>query len=113
MSHTPGPWAVKGTEPLIAARVGTGDAAVISRIAHPECGYVHIDDYVERDSNARLIAAAPELLEACRTAHDYTWDKAKGTETAPPAWIRDNLKAAIAKATGTNEQEECPCKLNS
>lgn len=54
--HTPGPWQIQGEEIHSAEYV---------------LGAVYgIDDYseedTEADANARLIAAAPELLQACQ-----------------------------------------------
>lgn len=55
MSHTPGPWAVGDKRgvwvgPVVMANDGQRGVAFV-------CG--------ESDANARLIAAAPDLLEAC------------------------------------------------
>jgi hypothetical protein len=44
------------------------------------------------EANARLIAAAPDLLEACRLAEQY-----RGM-VGSPTWLK--LRDAIAKATG-------------
>jgi hypothetical protein len=53
----------------------------------------------ETDANARLIAAAPELLEALRMVRDADDDCHKdGLSTMPPA-ARATIDAAIAKAT--------------
>lgn len=46
----------------------------------------------EAKANQRLIAAAPELLEACKLASDYT-------DSLPPK-IMEVIKEAIAKAEG-------------
>jgi hypothetical protein len=46
----------------------------------------------ESAANARLIAAAPELLEALRTALDASWNGPM------PDHARDKARAAIAKA---------------
>jgi len=63
------------------------------------------DDWVLRggikcnEANARLIAAAPELLEACKAFADYI--------SGPTSWTQDqedalvtSVHSAIAKATG-------------
>lgn len=52
MKHTSGPWQVNGSE--ITAR-GAWMLTVCS---------------VGRDANARLIAASPDLLKACKLLHD-------------------------------------------
>ena len=48
----------------------------------------------ETIANARLIAAAPELLEALQTFPGFTDDATVGD-----AWI-EKMRAAIARATG-------------
>lgn len=50
----------------------------------------------QAEANARLIAAAPELLEACRLAVEQNWGQPKGV-TVPAL---DPIRAAIAKAEG-------------
>jgi hypothetical protein len=59
MSHTPGPWVIDETDSSssIVQTVKTGFAVH----EHPEWG--SINSRVEIRENARLIAAAPELLE--------------------------------------------------
>ena len=51
----------------------------------------------ERDANARLIAAAPELLECCRWMLDL-YDC--GSWAQPPGEYLPALRAAVARATG-------------
>ncbi len=58
-AHTPGPWKavdVRGTVRLVT---GTGNALIELKPASAEGGASY-------DANARLIAAAPEMLEALR-----------------------------------------------
>lgn len=84
-AHTPGPWTIypetDGTD--ICAVDYTPGLPIRQIIARPDRGANWI-------ANARLIAAAPELLEACRKAL-YAL---KGREH--DQFLRD----AIAKATG-------------
>lgn len=56
LSHTPGPWYVAGLNSLAVMAGERPDQDVVC----------HIDGGFEKqyDANARLIAAAPELLEA-------------------------------------------------
>lgn len=84
--HTPGPWRAKpGGESVLA---GTG---VICRTPTP--------DSIERLANARLIAAAPGLLEALLAClpdlEHYTATHGPGPDTRLAS-----AKAAIAKALG-------------
>jgi hypothetical protein len=83
MPHTPGPW--RSTDKRCGA-TNVPDAFVISADGTQICR--HLD----RFEDARLIAAAPELLAACRAAlANFGGD----TEVA------DMLRAAVAKAEGT------------
>lgn len=85
--HTPGPWSLSGANTVhgadcIVAFVGTADEEV-RRLSG------------ERQSaDARLIAAAPDLLAALNAALAYL--VMAGTDHAEPT--RDAIRAAIAKA---------------
>lgn len=91
--HTPGPWKVgrvplrlevdESPIPIIYTHDGGLEIAQV-RTSAPEPG--------ERETNARLIAAAPELLEALHKIHS---NAAESVE-----WIRRVADAAIAKAEG-------------
>jgi hypothetical protein len=92
--HTPGPWKQNGPE--IYAPEAYRHGSQFYDIAH---SVNYMDD--EGTANAHLIAAAPELLEACKTAAELI-------ERLPElpnheGWgcrILAQCKAAIAKATG-------------
>jgi hypothetical protein len=89
-THTPGPWTY-GYEPTLNRHVvRAGFAGERSICVSYGAG---LKTY-EAAANARLIAAAPEMLEALRAVADY-W--AGGD--VPPA-IDAAMRAAIAKATG-------------
>src|SRR5262245_27459469 len=69
-AHTPGPWLVKGW----SRDDGQGDLQVGAERCGPGCISALVVSqgdtpgaFSEQDANARLIAAAPELLEACRS----------------------------------------------
>lgn len=64
MSHTPGPWHVEGVG--INALVGAGINGVIVAVRHRLRG-------AESEANMRLIAAAPELLEALEALLNFVW----------------------------------------
>ena len=79
--HTPGPWTVERDGPNRKWLINAEDFAVATcdgAIRHQE-------------ADARLIAAAPELLEALK------WT-ARALDAEHPAAIK--ARAAIAKATG-------------
>lgn len=92
--HTPGPWEVmfagsskagqpfKIDEAYVYAPNTQDDTAICADIIDPVTQEIS-------EANARLIAAAPDLLEACQLALDSD-DKA----------VRRFLRAAIAKAKG-------------
>ena len=99
--HTPGDWQVAGTvgedEHL---HIQTSDWGL--RIVDGVCGSTRD----ERRANARLIAAAPDLLDALR--HYYDLHHSPGaSEIAPGTWAycHANAKAAIAKATTTTQEK--------
>ena len=84
--HTPGPWSIDKEERwVIHEPEGKSGTLVV-----PE---IYLDDD-EAIANARLIAAAPELLEALESFPGFLC----GTESGD-AWI-DQMRAAIAKARG-------------
>ena len=96
--HTPGPWEV-GTEwngkPRLMVRSKEGESSF--EIA------VLLGNYDERESNARLIACAPEMLEALRNSHMHELD---GPMPDGFSWEEHQQKAPggpvcalIAKAT--------------
>ena len=100
-AHTPGPWRTYSYSDSASARQWTVGTPGGDRIA----------DNIERgkptdeaEANARLIAAAPELLEACKSALRYyemfrDSSPMGDTELDDIAWI----KAAILAATGGGE----------
>lgn len=95
--HTPGPWRYEagrdGRPPYVIRRT--------------EGGFVVVGMTADRqEADARLIAAAPELLEALQKLLDLQvakkeleyLDKGIGTKTPNAAWLE--ARAAVAKARG-------------
>jgi hypothetical protein len=88
--HTPGPWSI---DPYLGV-VACGRIIALTGV---DAGF-------HRDANARLIAAAPDLLEVLKKSREgiesmTTWEHADD----PARPFSDCLKlidAAIAKATG-------------
>ncbi len=97
--HTPGPW--------MAGQIGEKDIPIFAQGKDIGNVYGGEVDYSEFCSNARLIAAAPEMLEALEAMLDAFGVMRKagvnvlGFETAVEARIKAH--AAIAKATGGAE----------
>lgn len=117
--HSPGPWHVSDHYDAPGAIIAADgypvaeveDTSILEgwdqlrepkdrrkRLGHwshsPGEAYIERSD-VEVLANARLIAAAPDLLEACTRAAEWLMRFGAGPENV--AW----LHAAIAKATGT------------
>ena len=94
--YTPGPW--------VADRVRVGysvmDAKCLGYVVQPS------DDEgrygtIMTEANARLIAAAPELLEALMELVDEA--EMGGSSRAQWDAMRDRARAAITKATGDTQ----------
>lgn len=101
-AHTPGPWVVDAT---YLSEVQTADNLSIASCWHKHADGAEITvtgvlpcDLAESAANARLIAAAPDLLEACR-AGLYVAEAEGANATAAI------IRAAIAKATTTEQGE--------
>jgi hypothetical protein len=91
VEHTPGPWALKiGSADLREMSEIVKASDKIWRIAYAMREWSNTQQQAEDDANARLIAAAPELLEAAIYA---TCPKCDHNRC-------ENLRRAIAKAEG-------------
>lgn len=109
MKHTPGPWTV-GTSRALAYD-SRGDVCDERIYISPDpkisanmiCQVGGLRDR-NTEANARLISAAPELLEACKAALKIieAEQEACGIYTAHTNIIR----AAIAKAEGRDDDEQ-------
>lgn len=92
-AHTPGPWEIDG----IAVVGGGQDICFMGEFAQyagdrPRMAPNH-------EPNARLIAAAPDLLMAAK-AVVIRWDTPIWKDAEHTAQVIDLLREAIAKATG-------------
>ena len=101
LKNTPGPWSYKihgaTNSPMITA-AGLNIAVLFRTTIHPS-------DEDQSLANARLIAAAPDLLEAAKEACRALWntaevERSEGREdgTFNKAWTA--LSAAVLKAQG-------------
>lgn len=101
-SHTPGPWHVETEHPANVAVGGhrsNGECRVLTT-----CGIISQsgDTPSRQKANARLIAAAPELLLALRIASVLLWKNSKNLRSPNPLDIDEAfalMTAAISKAT--------------
>lgn len=113
-AHTPGPWRVF-TTPDGRRVIGVGDR---TGGGITDQGDVSTNDQgvwrsgKEKLANARLIAAAPDLLEALKDCLAALTDPVVGTIYGDdPDWYRkvndaaDKAAAAVAKATSTEQGE--------
>jgi len=103
-AHTPGPWEVRRIEASRPTQLVY--CQILPAVARKPKALAYAGVYGKRadgsgpdepgqpeeecEANAKLIAAAPELLEACKQALDWLED-----EGAP---VAEQLRAAIAKA---------------
>lgn len=97
-THTPGPWLVDRQEPGELWIAGAGRT-------HPVCMVTGAGFVTERDeADARLIAAAPDMLAALALALPIIGDRAAGGRMLTPhqyaADAFQKINAAIARATG-------------
>ncbi len=99
--HTPGPWKplnmFMGLTPSVGAMGKQGGFDICPEVVSGIYGSVE-----ESQANARLIAAAPDLLEACQLIlanMEDTEDTGTDRECGEYEDIK-KLRAAIAKATG-------------
>lgn len=100
MKHTTGEWKVVAEEQdelAVAIDFGTSDTGYLYIATIHEVGY---PDSLETLPNAYLIAAAPELLDACqRVRHwlDVKWERPLSEAESAILLI---LEKAVSKATG-------------
>lgn len=107
--HTPGPWDIDRNNShlcTIATIHGCKNNDWVEIWSPNKLGQEGISEEVN-EANARLIAAAPELLEACKKAKlaletcDDKYGKDYNTDKVDVA--TECLETAIAKAGGSND----------
>jgi hypothetical protein len=96
--HTPGPWRTSGGG-VIADSYGWKGAIIApaGTITHKDLDNGMYDN-LRGEANARLIAAAPDLLEACRRAARFM--RGDHTNIVSVDIMLGTLDKAIARATG-------------
>ncbi len=96
--HTPGPWFVNGHEnytKYVEARIGGG---LLQEVA--ACGPTEQQE--QQEANARLMAAAPELLEALQgmiEVYGGQYNDDCLSKSSTELELIQQARAAIAKAT--------------
>ena len=105
--YTPGPWAIRHGTNIFAVRTDVGHEGVVCNTGGHRGN--HVDCGPECEANARLIAAAPDLLAACEAAMRVAvlWcpescsDPLHMQELAVLGALKEKIKAAIEKATNS------------
>ena len=99
--HTPGPWSLgREWNGYVAIDALDGSPARhVTQWRELATVVLHVDDEMDDDrreceANARLIAAAPDLMAACE-AYIAAYDGATGT-----VYVVDQIRSAITKARG-------------
>ena len=112
MAHTPGPWEASFTDclggPASYCRIRPVSGEMFGQFTSLEIATMHLMDEAEQQANARLIAAAPDLLVALeQLVSDY--ERGIHVEFGGSPWLKEKLeeldyaRAAIAKATGASD----------
>ncbi len=95
-AHTPGPWYVNSVVERDPGKPGR----VVHNVFNQDGLYAHIAE-CWNEANARLIAAAPELLNAARAiVHGLHMGYTADEILRESGSVRERLIAAVAKATG-------------
>jgi hypothetical protein len=96
--YTPGPWTLgKGTVRVRTEEDEQGRTKLIAECYTTNQGIRYPHDFEEREANARLISAAPDLLEALQELL-----KSLPTYPVPPSVKNDTIRKArlaVGKAT--------------
>jgi hypothetical protein len=127
VKHSPGPWAVVAIDHLTTGDHWCCDIIPEGPNYRGGVAYLQSHEHIngqtvgETQANAALIAAAPDLLEACRRVAEFDGQCIYGTldvdEMSPREAFRVGsaiafercvslVRSAIAKATGTDHSEE-------
>jgi len=110
MAHTPGPWMACGDGTCRCKTVNSEEHPV-AHVVSGEWGDEHegrmlvygsVDEEFA-EANARLIAAAPELLEACKAVYEHVGKGGDLDWHLREYGLAEQLAAAITKAKGENE----------
>lgn len=98
MKHTPGPWKFNGHS-LSGNHFNVIGTQLGNKFKIARCPYEVEGDKEEAEANAKLAAAAPELLEALQgVVRMHDWCSANGSPVLSPH-LESLVKQAINKAT--------------
>ena len=101
MNHTPAPWTVSELD-------AQGDVSEYHIFIEPGVAVIErkVSGQDQHDmADARLIAAAPAMLEALEAmleVHGVRWEHVRGDSSIPASWVElsDKARAAIKAAKG-------------
>ena len=93
MTHTPGPWIIE-TEPDCDDDTGAPCGEYLIASPYSTVGYINLAN----PDNARLIAAAPDMLVALKKVSDLL---DVGCSVEPSSVLHRSFKDLIAKAEGS------------
>ena len=103
LQHTPGPWVVSGLE-IHDRETRFDDSGARTGNTPNSIAYLHLVPVGCREANGRLIAAAPELLEALERLLACVSPQSRQSTaisfSAPKLNAADQARAAILKAKG-------------
>jgi hypothetical protein len=99
-NHTPGPWKYDDCNSITAGECDAVGVCILEPLPDFWAGAVDCHpEGEEYEANARLIAAAPDLLAACLEFQE--WDKSNCQDDLHSwATLKDLMNAALAKALG-------------
>lgn len=97
--HTPGPWEI--------SKHGTPAHSPQFGVYAPNSPWNGVNDLAivkddNAEANAQLIAAAPDLIEACKMAEEFLRLECDCSESDDDGNPLKELRAAIAKAEGNS-----------
>lgn len=100
MTHTPGPWDIMFNDDVERIRLNGSSLYQVADVTDPDfpTGKPRYNL-----ADLRLMAAAPELLAACRIANQELLDMGQGSSASPALRA---LWWAIAKAEGRSDGED-------
>ena len=106
--HTPGPWLIAKTDAasFVYALNDSGYNRFWAHVIGGKLRRGKSTSKVETEANARLIAAAPDLLEALvaiDNALRTAWSNGSLPDSVIPEKLAQQCSAAIAKATGKTQ----------
>ena len=105
--HTPGPWTChSGSVYVDGPNVHPKGPETGTPIAHMDREYSNGTEPVERDANAALIAAAPDLLDIAAAALNWWHDNDANFERKEPAFIKLAHKSEITRTAAIAKAEK-------